>query len=64
MGELERRVIAVLEKKRDRLFGRLSKRKGRGVQLADAIDRLDRAIDALKGELHCPSCEARLTSGL
>jgi hypothetical protein len=58
---LDDRVVAALEKKRARLWKRLERRGGRGVELANEIDRLDCAIDALKGELYCPHCEARLT---
>jgi hypothetical protein len=60
---LEDKVIEALTKKKNELLEQLNERGGRGVELANRIDRLDMAIDALKGELHCPHCEARLTSG-
>jgi hypothetical protein len=57
------RVLEVLEKKEAKLRKRFEARGGRGFELANEIDRLRHAIDALKGELFCPHCENRLTSG-
>ena len=62
MSTFEGKVIGVLEKRRARLVAALDRKGGRGVELADAIDRLGFAIDALRGDLHCPHCAARLTS--
>lgn len=64
MADLETKVISALTKKRHRLATRLTKRGGRGVGLAETIDRLDCAIAALNGELQCPHCEAVLTSSM
>ncbi len=56
------KIIETLQKRKNRIVANLDKQGGRGISLADEIDRLDLAIDALTGELHCPLCEARLTS--
>lgn len=60
----DRNVIEALRRRLDRARDLLDVRHGRDVRTADRIDRLQLAIDALTGELHCPHCEARLTSGL
>jgi len=57
------KIIETLQKRRDRIVASFDKQGGRGIDLADEIDRLNLAIDALDGDLHCPTCEARLTSG-
>jgi hypothetical protein len=55
-------VIVDLEGVRRRLAAKLDARGGRGVSLANALDRVSFAIDSLKGELFCLHCSARLTS--
>ena len=55
------RIIAALTRRLTRLRRKLEKQGGRGVALANEIDRIDFAVDALKGELVCPHCEAQLT---
>jgi len=51
----------LLRAKRETLWRRLEKAGGRGVPLAEHIDRLDAAMAALRGELFCPDCERQLT---
>jgi len=51
-----------LEERLAPLRDALDRQGGRGIELANEIDRLQFALDALKGELWCPCCEARLTS--
>src|SRR4051812_26504796 len=58
---LEERIIKALKRKRRRLIWVLDANGGRGIELADDIDRLGFAIDALNGELFCPHCEEGLT---
>lgn len=58
------KIVTTLMAKKNRLVELLDKRGGRGVKLANEIDRLNHAIDALQGELFCPHCSARLTSGI
>jgi hypothetical protein len=59
---LDQKVIEALEKKQSQLMAQLKRRGGRGVDLANEIDRLILAIDALRGNLTCPMCESQLTS--
>jgi len=61
MSKAERRIVTFLKAKRDRLMAVLEKKGGRSVALAEHIDRLDAAIDALEGCLVCQHCEAQLT---
>jgi hypothetical protein len=61
MPALEEKIIAILERKAEKLRRLLSKQGGRNVAVAEHIDRLDMAVDALRGELQCPHCQAQLT---
>lgn len=61
MTDHEQEIVARLTRNRDKLMEELERRGGRGVALAEHIDRLDAAIDALRGELCCPCCEAQIT---
>jgi hypothetical protein len=61
MTPAEQKLVALLRKKAARLRERLEERGGRGVSLAEHVDRLDAAADALAGELYCQHCGARLT---
>lgn len=58
----ERNVESQLEEEIAGLREQLDEQGGRGIELANEIDRLQLALDALQGELFCPQCEARLTS--
>jgi hypothetical protein len=58
MSPAERKVVAFLRSKRDRLCKELERRGGRGVSLAEHIDRLDAATDALEGTLAGPHGES------
>lgn len=61
MNKVEQRIVSYLKARRDRLVAVLERKGGRGVALAEHIDRLDAAIDALEGCLTCKHCEAQLT---
>ena len=61
MDKQEQRIVEILQAKSDRLAKELEQRGGWSVALAEHVDRLDAAIDALKGELFCQHCEAQLT---
>ena len=56
-------IIKKLEFRAEKLRAALERKGGRGVDLADEIDRIEFAVASLKGELSCPHCDARLTSG-
>jgi len=53
----------ILERAATQLREALENDGGRGFAIADELDRVQFAIDSLNGELWCPHCEARLTSG-
>lgn len=53
----------ILERAATRLREALDAAGGRGVEVANELDRVQFAIDSLKGELGCPHCQAVLTSG-
>lgn len=55
-------IIEWLTKRSDKLSKQLEEQGGRGIKLADEIDRLNYAADALRGDLLCPCCDSKLTS--
>lgn len=57
----EDKIIDALGKKAKLLRKELDANGGRGVELAEHIDRIETAIAALNGELVCLHCEAQIT---
>jgi hypothetical protein len=53
-------VIAYLERRLDVARSELAANGGRGVELANIVDSYQHALDALKGNLWCLHCEAKL----
>lgn len=56
----EQEIKDFLKVKKDKLREQLDAQGGRGVELANEIDCLEYALDALHGDLHCCHCEAKL----
>ena len=61
MTKTEESIVAVLEKEAESLREQFEAQGGRGIALAEHIDRIERAIDSLKGELFCSECGRQLT---
>jgi hypothetical protein len=61
MTKKEEEIVKKLEADAKRLREKLDEQGGRGVELADQIDRLETAAEALRGRLHCPHCDKQLT---
>lgn len=56
----EQEVKDFLKEKKDKLRDQLEAQGGRGIELANEIDCLEYALDALHGDLSCLHCEAKL----
>lgn len=56
----EEDAIDCLKGKRNTARAMLNARGGRGVELANEVDRYEYALDALHGDLNCCHCEAKL----
>lgn len=47
----------ILTKVRDRLSAAFEESGGRGVELAEELDKVSSALAALSGDLFCPRCD-------
>ncbi len=57
---MELKLAAQLREIAGRLKKKLELRGGRGVALAERVDRLELAADALEGDAYCNQCGAQI----